>query len=157
MTCLNFAGTGPAVSSCRRVIPSRKIALNSNGEGNYRTGKLLGGLGVDRTMSMNTVGERGPEKEIQNEGNKYKRECGILRMFMIYLLAVLFKTLVPFPTSPSNWKTLWIVSNRTQSMSVDLEIYTEVKIGLWYFSKMSMSFEISQIRFEIWRYSNVIM
>ena len=36
MKCLNFAGTGshillPAVSSCRRVKPSRKIALNSNG------------------------------------------------------------------------------------------------------------------------------
>ena len=41
MTCLNFAGTVarillPTVSSCRRVIPSRKIALNSNGEVNYR-------------------------------------------------------------------------------------------------------------------------
>ena len=41
MTCLNFAGTGswiliPAVSSYRRVIPSRKITLNSNGEINYR-------------------------------------------------------------------------------------------------------------------------
>ena len=33
VTCLNFAGTGsrillPVVSSCRRVIPSQKIALN---------------------------------------------------------------------------------------------------------------------------------
>ena len=41
MTCLNFAGTGwrillPPLSSSRRVIPSRKIALNSNGEVNYR-------------------------------------------------------------------------------------------------------------------------
>ena len=41
MTCLNFAGTGsrislPAVSSCRRVKLLRKIALNSNGEVNYR-------------------------------------------------------------------------------------------------------------------------
>ena len=41
MACLNFAGTGsrillPAVSSCRRVKPSRKIALNSNGEVNCR-------------------------------------------------------------------------------------------------------------------------
>ena len=41
MTCLNFVGTGSrislhAVSSCRRVKPSRKIALNSNGEVNYR-------------------------------------------------------------------------------------------------------------------------
>ena len=39
--CLNFAVSGsrillPAVSSCRRVKPSRKIALNSNGEVNYR-------------------------------------------------------------------------------------------------------------------------
>ena len=38
---LNFAGTGsrillPAVSSCRRVKPSRKIASNSNGEVNCR-------------------------------------------------------------------------------------------------------------------------
>ena len=41
VTCLNFAGTGsrislPAVSSGRRVKPSRKIALNSNGEVNCR-------------------------------------------------------------------------------------------------------------------------
>ena len=41
VTCLNFARTGsqillPAVSSCRRVILSRKMALNSNGEVNYR-------------------------------------------------------------------------------------------------------------------------
>ena len=41
VTCLNFVGTGsrislPAVSSCRRVKPSRKIALNSNGEVNCR-------------------------------------------------------------------------------------------------------------------------
>ena len=41
MTCLNFAGTEsrillPPLSSSRRVIPSRKIALNSNGEVNYR-------------------------------------------------------------------------------------------------------------------------
>ena len=41
VTCLNFAVTGsrillPAVSSCRRVKPLRKIALNSNGEVNYR-------------------------------------------------------------------------------------------------------------------------
>ena len=41
MTCLNFAGTGsrislPAVSSYRRVKPSRKIALNSNEEVNCR-------------------------------------------------------------------------------------------------------------------------
>ena len=41
VTCLNFAVTVsrillPAVSSCRRVKPSRKIALNSNGEVNCR-------------------------------------------------------------------------------------------------------------------------
>ena len=41
VTCLNFAGTGlrillPPLSSSRRVIPSRKIALNSNGEVNYQ-------------------------------------------------------------------------------------------------------------------------
>ena len=41
VTCLNFAVTEsrillPAVSSFRRVKPSRKIALNSNGEVNYR-------------------------------------------------------------------------------------------------------------------------
>ena len=41
VTCLNFAGTGsrislPAVSACWRVKPSRKIALNSNGEVNCR-------------------------------------------------------------------------------------------------------------------------
>ena len=41
VTCLNFSGTWsrillPAVKSCQRVKPSRKIALNSNGEVNYR-------------------------------------------------------------------------------------------------------------------------
>ena len=41
VTCLNFAVTEsqillPAVSSCRRGKPYRKIALNSNGEVNYR-------------------------------------------------------------------------------------------------------------------------
>ena len=41
VACLNFAATGsrfllPALSSCRRVKPSRKIALNSNREVNYR-------------------------------------------------------------------------------------------------------------------------
>ena len=41
MTCLNFASTGLRIllhplSSSRREKPSRKIALNSNGEVNYR-------------------------------------------------------------------------------------------------------------------------
>ena len=41
VTCLNFAGTGSQillnpVSLCRRVIPSRKISLNFNGEISYR-------------------------------------------------------------------------------------------------------------------------
>ena len=41
VTCLNFAGTGsrislPPLSSSRRRIPSQRIALNSNGEVNYR-------------------------------------------------------------------------------------------------------------------------
>ena len=41
VTCLNFAGTGSRIllhplSSSRRVIPSRKIALNSNGEVNCK-------------------------------------------------------------------------------------------------------------------------
>ena len=41
VTCLNFAGTGSRIllhplSSSRRVIPSRKIALNSNMEVNCR-------------------------------------------------------------------------------------------------------------------------
>ena len=41
VTCLNFAGTGSPillhpVSFCRRVIFSRKIALNLNGDVNYR-------------------------------------------------------------------------------------------------------------------------
>ena len=41
VTCLNFAGTGSRillnpVSSCRRVIPLRKISLNFNGEISYR-------------------------------------------------------------------------------------------------------------------------
>ena len=41
VTCLNFAGTGSRillnpVSSCHRVIPSRKISLNFNGEISYR-------------------------------------------------------------------------------------------------------------------------
>ena len=41
VTCLNFTGTGsrnllPPLSSSRRVILSRKITLNSNGEVNYR-------------------------------------------------------------------------------------------------------------------------
>ena len=41
VTCLNFVGTEsrillPPLSSSRRVNPSRKIALNSNGEVNCR-------------------------------------------------------------------------------------------------------------------------
>ena len=57
MTCLNFAGTGswiliPALSSCRRVIPSRKIALNSNGEINYR--ELARRPWRNHTLSWNT-------------------------------------------------------------------------------------------------------
>ena len=63
VTCLNFVGTGsrislPAVSSCRRVKPSRKIALNSNVEVNCR--KLArrpwfrpgGALTLERGMGM---------------------------------------------------------------------------------------------------------
>ena len=69
VTCLNFAGTGSRISlhplsSSRRVIPSRKIALNSNGEVNYRevdrrpsfkpaaTANVFASLGMRRILTV---------------------------------------------------------------------------------------------------------